>query len=289
MAKIYGIIGTKGGTTKTSNCANFGGILADMGQKVLLIDGDNQQSLSAYYPVETRSQYGLKKFITQADATDCISKTFHPNMDIILNDDPDNELKIWFSQSSSHYEYLKYALKSLQDKYDYIIIDTKGESDGAIQESVIKSVDELIAPITPEFMAAKEFKRGTLRMLSRLRGPGDVELFTLPPLKVVICRQKKTAASRQVVNQLRKIAFEEEKGRVSILDTVLFEKDAFNVACGKRLPVHRVEPARPNKTSPTPSAQELMLSLVRELLPHLEDVTPQWEGMPRPTAEVIAV
>ena len=45
MAKIYGVISTKGGVGKTSFSAQFGGILAGMGQRVLLVDADFQQSL----------------------------------------------------------------------------------------------------------------------------------------------------------------------------------------------------------------------------------------------------
>jgi chromosome partitioning related protein ParA len=38
MAKIYGVVSTKGGVGKTSFSAQFGGILADMGQRVLLCE-----------------------------------------------------------------------------------------------------------------------------------------------------------------------------------------------------------------------------------------------------------
>ncbi len=285
MARKVGIIGTKGGTTKTSNCANLGGMLADMGQKVLLIDGDDQQSLSAYYPLAKRATHGLKKFITTADPKDCISETNIPNLHIIVNDDPNNELALWFSKSSSHFEYLKYAIKAAEGDYDYILIDTKGEKNGALQESVIKAVDQLINPITPEFMSAKEFKRGTLQMMSRLKGPDNIELFKLPPLLMVICRSKgQTNANKKIITELRKIAFEEAID-VSVLNTIIVEKEAYNLACGKKIPVHRMEPVKPNKSSPTPSALTLQLTLVRELLPHLCDIYPEWEGMPQ-SAEI---
>ncbi|WP_020406847.1 ParA family protein [Hahella ganghwensis] len=283
MARSFGIIGTKGGTTKTSTVANLGGLIADLGHKVLAIDGDGQQSLSAYFQIAERAPHGLLHFITKANPEGCISKTNIKNFDVILNDDPDNKLRNWFQQAGSHFEYLKFGLAQVDKlyEYDYILIDTKGESDGPFQESVIRAVDELIAPITPEFMAAKEFSRGTLRMLSRLRGPDNIELFKLPPLNVVISRLKSNVAtSRSIVTQLRKIAFQQEGTKVRILDTVIYDKEAYNVACGKRLPVHRIEPNRPKRNSPTPSALELQLSLVRELLPHLEDEWPSWEGMP---------
>jgi chromosome partitioning related protein ParA len=50
--KIYGVICTKGGVGKTTMAANLGAILADMGQRVLLVDADPQQSLSRVYPIK---------------------------------------------------------------------------------------------------------------------------------------------------------------------------------------------------------------------------------------------
>ena len=49
MAKTYGVVSTKGGVGKTTVAANPGGILADMNQRVLIIDADFQQSLSNFY------------------------------------------------------------------------------------------------------------------------------------------------------------------------------------------------------------------------------------------------
>ena len=54
MSIKLSIISTKGGVGKTSLSANLGAALADpklYNQKVLLIDCDQQQSLSKYYPI----------------------------------------------------------------------------------------------------------------------------------------------------------------------------------------------------------------------------------------------
>ncbi len=276
---IGAFIGTKGGTTKTSNCANIGGMLADMGQRVLLIDGDPQQSLSAYFQLSHRASHGFKRFLTKADPTDCISKTNIPHLDIIINDDPCNELKLFF-KNTTHYDYLKHGISQLRSHYDVILIDTKGESDGAVQESVIKAADHLIAPVTTDYMAAKEFKRGTLAMLQRLRGPEGVELFSVPPLIAILSRIKvRTSASRAVTGQLRAHINKDLADSVTILDTVVYEKEAYNRACGRRLPVHRIDPVQ-RKDRPTQSAYDLQLALVRELFPALQHVFPSWDGMP---------
>lgn len=48
MIKIT-IVSTKGGVGKTTLTANLGGLLADSGYRVLLIDADPQPTLSSYY------------------------------------------------------------------------------------------------------------------------------------------------------------------------------------------------------------------------------------------------
>ncbi len=48
MIKIT-IVSTKGGVRKTTLTANLGGLLADAGYRVLLIDADPQPTLSSYY------------------------------------------------------------------------------------------------------------------------------------------------------------------------------------------------------------------------------------------------
>ena len=62
MIKIT-IVSTKGGVGKTTLTANLGGILADSGYRVLLIDADPQPTLSSYYSFEQRASHGLKDFL----------------------------------------------------------------------------------------------------------------------------------------------------------------------------------------------------------------------------------
>jgi len=58
------ITSTKGGVGKTTLTANLGGILADLGYKVLLVDADVQPTLSSYYPLVARAERGLSALNT---------------------------------------------------------------------------------------------------------------------------------------------------------------------------------------------------------------------------------
>ena len=55
MALKVTVTSTTGGVGKTTLTANLGGLLADLGQKVLLVDADVQPTLSSYYPLEHRA------------------------------------------------------------------------------------------------------------------------------------------------------------------------------------------------------------------------------------------
>ena len=186
---IYAIVSTKGGVGKTTLTANLGGILADMGQRVLLVDADHQQSLSSYYQLAQRSESGLRRLITQADPTGCVSQTEISGLDIVLSDDPDKSLNNWIRQSSSHYQYLLAALTKLTTNYDYILIDTKGtDGTGELQEMAIRASNQLISPIAPEWISAKEFLQNTVRMLERLEPPPGIPsgLPPIPPMTGLI-------------------------------------------------------------------------------------------------------
>lgn len=278
MAKTFGVVSTKGGVGKTSLSANLGGILADMGQKTLLIDGDYQQTLSSYYKLESRAKLGLSHFIRTVDPTNCISKTTVENLDIILSDDPKATLADWIKESANNIYYLSAGIKKLQDQYDYIIIDSQGAR-GILQQSIILASDLLISPIIPEFLESREFLRGTIQMLKDMEPPPGITIPmpNLPPLLGLIYRQERTAQSVRIANAIRKEFYAETQGKISILDTFVPNISAYRQAAGASLPVHRFEFKR---TGPTSSAHDTFLTLVHELLPHLNDVMPSWDGMP---------
>jgi len=278
MAKIYGIVSTKGGVGKTSFSAQFGGILADMGQRVLLVDADFQQSLSRYYVIDVPSVYGLSKLVTSADATDCISKTHINNLDIVVSDDPSHKLLEWLRESINHSFYLAAALKKINDDYDYIIVDSQGAR-GILQESIILACNELISPIVPEFLDSQEFMRGTVAMLKSLE-PADgigIPMPNIPPLIGLIFKQDRTRDAQTIAAALRKKFYSASDGKIRILSAYIPMMASYKQASARRLPVHRVE-VRRRKDSPTPSAYESYLAVVHELLPHLSDVEPIWAG-----------
>ena len=88
MAVKITVVSTKGGVGKTTTTVNLGAVLADLGQRVLLIDGDVQPSLSSDYPITVRAPYGLSTLITRSVTEGTICATTIDRLDVVVSDDP---------------------------------------------------------------------------------------------------------------------------------------------------------------------------------------------------------
>lgn len=274
--KIYGVICTKGGVGKTTMAANLGAILADMGQRVLLVDADPQQSLSRVYPIKQQAEFGLTQVYQSASAQRCISTTNIDNLDIVINDDPKGEsITTFLRESVTHFQHLFVALQALE--YDYILIDTQGAK-GIIQQSVIFAADILLSPIRPQVLDTREFLFGTVELVNQFKPrPGFMSITgrPLPPIKVLINMWDRTNTATGIANELRRQFDQAVDGHVTVLNSIIPLLKPYAEASGQGIPVHRFEVAR---SGPTKSALYAMLELIHELEPKLLGVTPQWKS-----------
>jgi chromosome partitioning related protein ParA len=88
-----------------------------------------------------------------------------------------------------------------EDNYDVVIIDTQGAA-GHLQNSAALAASQIILPVVPETLAAREFTTGTMELLERLDvGPGFG--FRLGPVRAVLYKQSRTADAKHVAQALR--------------------------------------------------------------------------------------
>lgn len=266
----FTVTSTKGGVGKTTLTANLGGLLADLGLRVLLVDADVQPSLSKYFPLAAlRPDAGLTEVIVRGEVTlACITPTLYQNLDIIVSDDPEGRLPHWLLNRIDRGVRLRIALQApaVVDAYDCVLIDTSGAV-GPLQDAAVLAADVLVSPITPEILSAREFRDGTMELLERL-APGMALGATLAPLKAVIYRQDRTIDARMIASGLRDDLARLDD-RVSVLQTVVPQAKAYKEAATFRMPVHRHERHRDGVT---PSAYTVMHLLVWELIPSLQGI-----------------
>ena len=268
MALKVTVTSTKGGVAKTTLTANLGGLLADLGQKVLLVDADVQPTLSSYYPLARRAEHGLSTLITEAVVEGVTSATAFPRLELIVSDDPEGRLQNWILHTPDGRVRLKHLLARLESAYDVILIDTQGAV-GPLQDAAVLAADLLVSPIPPEILSAREFTRGTVQILERLR-PMAFLGAPLGPLRGLLYRMDRTGDARRIAQELRRESYGPSRCAITILETVVPGTVAYREAATARVPVHQWEPHR---VGPTPSARQTLLALVQELFPYLSDET----------------
>ncbi len=271
-AKIIGVVSTKGGVGKTSVTAAMSAILADMGQKVLMVDADFQQSLSEFYPLSEKAKHGLTQLITRISTDEAISSTNITNLDVVVSNDPNQNLLYWLRESTQNVYFLKASLEKIRDRYDFIIIDSQG-SKSILQEAIIFASDLLLSPIVPESLDSQEFMRGTVAMLKSLEPIEGIAIPgpPIPPLYGLIYKQDRTKDALLIANAIRKLFYQQSNGKISILNTFIPKLAAYAKAAARKVPVHRSEQTR---RGPSLSAREVYTELVHEMFPHLSDVMP---------------
>ena len=86
------VVSTKGGVGKTTVAANIGGLLADVGYRVLLLDADVQPTLSSYYPILTEAPHGIFELLVSGRTGGVVASTSMPNLDLVVSNDPTGQL-----------------------------------------------------------------------------------------------------------------------------------------------------------------------------------------------------
>ncbi|MGD0918417.1 MAG: ParA family protein [Thermodesulfobacteriota bacterium] len=156
MKKI-GICNNKGGVGKTTFCFCLGGALAEMGKKVLMVDMDQQGSLSSSF---LQNINDLPYVITDALLDDqksmkeIVQKTNFENIDLLPANLSlgriENEL---ISERDSHY-CLVDKLAEIEGKYDVILLDAPPNL-GLATWSILTASEGVIIPLEAQDYSVK--------------------------------------------------------------------------------------------------------------------------------------
>ena len=153
--KVICFANNKGGSGKSTTCANVGYGLTQLGKKVLLIDGDMQLNLSlslfdedkvlAFAQSDKNLYEGIRK---QADLTDYIVKSDFENLDLIPSSTLMSSIEYeLFTKWQREYILKKGISKIVENElYDYILIDAPPTLGGWVM-NILCASDEVIIPV----------------------------------------------------------------------------------------------------------------------------------------------
>ncbi len=263
--RVVSVVSTKGGVGKTTVAANLGGLLADAGLRVLLLDLDSQPTLSSYYALSQKADVGAYEFIALnlAMPAQIISRTVIAGLDLIVSNDDQGRLSTLLLHAPDGRLRLRNLLDNFRARYDLLLIDTQGARSVLLEMAILAS-DLALSPITPEMLAARELQRGTLKLLSELE-PFRHLGIPPPPLRLLLNQVNAIRVdTRMIIRGLRETFA--GANNISVLDTAIPERVAYLNAASLCLPVHRVE-TRQSRERSSPSAMETMQALAIELFP----------------------
>jgi chromosome partitioning protein len=198
--KVWVTANQKGGVGKTTTAVSIGGLLAERGERVLLIDLDPHASMTAYFGLDPEELEYSAFDIFMLDGTDesqCILSTKVEGIDII----PGNLALATLDKRLSKLDGKGLIIKKLVDKletdYDQVIIDCPPIL-GILMINALAACNHLLIPVQTEFLALKGLERmiTTLDMI-RHAGKSDFKYTIIPTMF-----DRRTTAS---VTSLRKI------------------------------------------------------------------------------------
>ena len=203
MAHIYTLVNQKGGVGKTTTAINLGAYLAQLNQRVLLVDLDPQANAT--------SCLGVDKKLVKGGTYEALLDSLPPAQFILYN----QRLKLSLLPSStalagaevelvaeSHREErLRQALKSITERYDYILVDCPPSLGLLTVNGLMAAANGLIIPVQCEYLALEGISL-LMQTIQRVRNGLFHELVIRGVLLTMY--DARTKLSNDVVSEVRR-------------------------------------------------------------------------------------
>lgn len=186
---IITVANQKGGVGKTTTTVTLGGILAQQGLRVLLIDMDPHGSMSVYfgYNPEKIEQNVYQLFQQQLQSSSLplaalLSHTYIDNLDILPASTALITLDKQMGAKKGMGLVINNTLERYKNSYDVVLIDCPPTL-GILMVNALAACQQLLIPVQTEFLAIK----GMEQMLSSLKMIAtslrkNIEYFIVPTM-----------------------------------------------------------------------------------------------------------
>lgn len=169
MSEIYVLANQKGGVGKTTSAYNLGVALADINQKVLLVDLDPQAGLTYYagFEPDDLDETIFQCLVRNVPVNKLIVKTefgvdlLPANIDLAL-------AEMQLLNAPARERRVTRIINQVRDRYDFIIIDSQ-PSLGLLTINALAAANKIIIPVACEYLSI----RGTvalLKLVTKIRG-----------------------------------------------------------------------------------------------------------------------
>lgn len=152
MAKVISIANQKGGVGKTTTSINVSSLIAAAEKRTLLIDIDPQANSSSGLGVNNHNPSVYEVLIGAKNIDETIISTYMPFMDLLPSNINLVGAEIEMVDFPQRETLLKNILISIQQNYDFIIIDCP-PSLGLLTLNSLTASDSVLIPVQCEYFA----------------------------------------------------------------------------------------------------------------------------------------
>jgi chromosome partitioning protein len=201
--KIVAIANQKGGVGKTTTAVNLGAALAQLGQRVLLIDLDPQGNATSSLGMQELE--GESLYDPLLGGVPIAEKVLPTRLDGLFMIPADLDLagaEIEIARMDHHLTRLSETLEPFRadETFDYILLDCP-PSLGILMTNALAAADELLTPIQCEFFALEGLVK-IVRVVQQIRSSGVNDVVEIGGI-VMTMFDSRTNLSAQVVAEVR--------------------------------------------------------------------------------------
>jgi len=250
MYKTIAVSNEKGGVAKTTTTLSLGAALAELGNKVLLIDLDAQANLTlalGFEPGESEIT-SSEVMLDNTPLLEARKSTEVPNLDLIPSSSRIETSEQYLPMRTNYLSILEEAIRTAGNlPYQYILMDCPPAL-GAVTKNALGAADMLVIPTQAEYFSAYALRN----MMTLIRNIREQVNSNLAYRILVTLMDRRNKTHRNIHEQLRSTFGDGVFNTVIEIDTKLRESPIAG------LPITQYRSGARGSTQYRVLAQELM-------------------------------
>ena len=200
-ARVIAVANQKGGVGKTTTTINLGAAMAELDQRVLIVDLDPQANATTGLGISSRGLQSsvYEVMLQQTTVTEVVCATEVPNLEVVPSSLALAGAEIELVTAFSREHRLDRALVTVADDYDIIMIDCPPAL-GLLTINALVAAGEVLVPIQCEYYALEGLGQlvGNVELVRENLNP-DLEISTI----ALVMYDARTNLSEQVADEVR--------------------------------------------------------------------------------------